>query len=74
MGKSTIKNAKKGEFAWWWLNLHISPPVDDFGSNSSVAASYTQTALGGLEHEWMIFPDILGRIIITDEVHHFSEG
>jgi len=54
MGKSTIKNAKKGEFAWWWLNLHISPPVDDFGSNSSVAASYTQTALGGLEHEFYI--------------------
>jgi len=29
--------------------------------------------VGGLEHEWMLFPDILG-IIITDEVHHFSEG
>ena len=28
--------------------------------------------IGGLEHEWMIFP--WGKITPTDEVHHFSEG
>jgi len=33
-----------------------------------------QTLVGGLEHEWVIFPYIWNFIIPTDELHHFSEG
>ena len=56
-------------------------PVDDVHRCSFEFKAPFQTGMspclitGALEHEWIIFPIILGIIIIPpDELHHFSEG
>ena len=49
--------------AWWLLHITIIPYC---GKHLYL--------VGGLEHEWIMTFHILGIIIPTDELHHFSEG
>jgi hypothetical protein len=38
-----------------------------------VSSSY-HNLVGGLEHEWILFPFLVGMMIQSNELHHFSGG
>ena len=71
------------EFSIWFISspnqLSLSP--EKMIQNASdtnflilcVSPSY-HNLVGGLEHEWIIFPFLFGMMIQSNEVHHFSGG